>query len=115
VLGTPKEIDDSLGFTEDDISFMIGSGKITEDDATLFRTRGLVEGTSSSGGVNTLQNTEDSTQALPEVPDDTFNALEDSSPEEIAKFQKALSAAKTSTEKAEVHAAFIDGQFREAQ
>ena len=35
-------INESLGFTEDDLAVMIGSGQITEDDATLFRERGLV-------------------------------------------------------------------------
>lgn len=36
-------VNESLGFTEDDISVMIKSGQITEDDATLFRERGLVK------------------------------------------------------------------------
>ena len=55
------------------------------------------------------------TTALPTNDEDTFNALEDSSPEEIKSFQEALRKAKNASEKAEVHAAFTDGQFRRAK
>jgi len=46
----PEVTDESLGYTEDDLSFMIGQGTATEDDATLFRERGLVNGNETPEG-----------------------------------------------------------------
>lgn len=69
---------------------------------------GQNKNSSGEGGANT--------PALPEnTLEASFDALTESSPEEIANFQKALRGAKDAAEKAEVHAAFIDGQFRSAK
>ncbi len=38
-----EPIDETVGFTEDDLAVMIKSERITEDDAALFRARGLVD------------------------------------------------------------------------
>jgi len=38
-----EPVDETVGFTEDDLAVMIKSERITEDDAALFRARGLVD------------------------------------------------------------------------
>lgn len=93
-LGTPDDTPHQL------VRSMVLGVDLTADD------RAFMEGQKGEGTSKAT--------ALPADTTASFNALEDSSPEEIQSFQAALRQAKTPTEKAEVHAAFIDGNFRRA-
>ena len=91
----------TIGLTPDDTAFMQGQARDSQSKSTPSKT-----------DTTTPTKAKEPAQGSSETPVDIFNALEESSPEEIKSFQDALRSAKTPTDKAKVHAAFVDGMFR---